>query len=485
MKKQPNILILCSDQQRFDTLGCYNNSFTNTPNIDTIAKEGVLFEKAYAQNPVCTPSRSSFMTGRYPRTTRCRQNGADIPEDEILFSKILSDNGYTCGLSGKLHLSAADPITGDRIERRINDGFHVFEWSHDSSLRHASNAYHRWLKGNKIKYEVSCSNESIYVDYGMPAEWHLSKFCADKAIEFIQTNESFDNPWMFMVNFFDPHPPFDPPREYFEQYLDKINDLPLPNYKEGELETKPYIQKLEHLEAINGRRTFQGKVHYYPVSEMKDRDHKYIKAAYYAMCELIDIQVGRILYVLKESGQYEDTIIVYMSDHGELLGDHGMYYKGPFFYDPCIHVPYIFSYKKEFLQNTRISSTTELIGLAPTLLQAAGIDIPGSMQAKSMYDIRCGREEARDCDVYCEYYNSLPWNNPHIYATMLSDARYKLIVYHNINEGELYDMTEDPNESVNLWSSSKMASIKLNMLVRLTNKMAYTIDPLPERRSAW
>ena len=113
--RKPNFLIICSDQQRADTLGCYGNGFTSTPNIDSLAANGVLFEKAYCQNPVCTPSRSSFMTGRYPRTTRCRQNGQDIPADEILFSKILSDNGYACGLSGKLHLAACDPTNTNMI----------------------------------------------------------------------------------------------------------------------------------------------------------------------------------------------------------------------------------------------------------------------------------------------------------------------------------------------------------------------------------
>jgi len=485
MNKRPNFLILCSDQQRFDTLGCYGNDFTHTANIDALARDGVLFERAYSQNPVCTPSRSSFMTGRYPRTTGCRQNGQDIPAGELLFSKVLADNDYTCGLSGKMHLSAADPVTGDRTERRIDDGFHVFEWSHDPSLRHASNAYHRWLKGHGVKYEVTSSEESPYVEYGMPAEWHLSKFCADKAIEFIRTSEDFSNPWMFMVNFFDPHAPFDPPREYLEKYLKAIADLPAPNYKDGELESKPYVQKLEHERAINGRRKFQGKIRYYPASEMKDLDHKYIKAAYYAMCDLIDVQVGRILGALRESGQYDDTVIVYMSDHGELLGDHGMYYKGPFFYDPCLHVPYIFSYKKKFRQNFRIDSTTELIGFAPTILETAGIEIPSSMQGRSMYGILCGKEKPKDSDVYCEYYNSLPWNDPHIHATMLADSHHKLVVYHTLNDGELYNIKEDPDETVNLWNSAEMTQIKLDMLVRLTDKMAYTADPLPLRRSAW
>lgn len=107
--KRPNILWICTDQQRFDTLGCYGNRFVRTPNLDRVAQTGVLFDYAFCQNPVCTPSRASFLTGRYPRTTRCRQNGQSIPADEVLVTRLLRDAGYVCGLSGKLHLAPLHP----------------------------------------------------------------------------------------------------------------------------------------------------------------------------------------------------------------------------------------------------------------------------------------------------------------------------------------------------------------------------------------
>lgn len=106
---RPNILWICTDTQRFDTLGCYGNEIVRTPNLDALARQGVVFERAYSQCPLCTPSRASFLTGRYPRTTRCRQNGQSLPEYEILVTRLLHDAGYKCGLSGKLHLSACHP----------------------------------------------------------------------------------------------------------------------------------------------------------------------------------------------------------------------------------------------------------------------------------------------------------------------------------------------------------------------------------------
>ncbi len=106
---RPNILWICTDQQRYDTLGCYGNAFVKTPFLDRLAAEGVLFEYCYSQSPVCTPSRAAFLTGRYPRTTRCRQNGQSIPTDEVLITRLLAEDGYICGLSGKLHLSVCHP----------------------------------------------------------------------------------------------------------------------------------------------------------------------------------------------------------------------------------------------------------------------------------------------------------------------------------------------------------------------------------------
>ena len=144
--KQPNILWICSDQQRFDTLGCYGNEFVRTPNLDGLAESGILFERCYSQSPVCTPSRTSFLTGRYPRTTRCRQNGQSIPDDEVLVTRLLADAGYTCGLSGKLHLSTCNPQACPTIERRINDGYTEFHWSHHPSPDWPANEYIHWLR---------------------------------------------------------------------------------------------------------------------------------------------------------------------------------------------------------------------------------------------------------------------------------------------------------------------------------------------------
>ena len=122
-EKKPNVLWICTDHQRYDTLGCYGNTFVRTPNIDRLAENGVQFNYAYSQSPVCTPSRACFMTGRYPRTARARQNGQMLPRDERLISKIFAEQGYNCGLSGKLHLAPCNTAVCRTTEERIDDGY--------------------------------------------------------------------------------------------------------------------------------------------------------------------------------------------------------------------------------------------------------------------------------------------------------------------------------------------------------------------------
>ena len=164
MKKKPNILWICTDQQRYDTLSVLGNRYIRTPALDRLAEQGVVFTHAFAQSPVCTPSRASFLTGRYPRTTRCRQNGQDIPADEVLVSRIFADAGYVCGLSGKLHLSSCE---NGREEKRINDGYHEFHWSHHPNPDWKGNQYIKWLesRGSGVSIHQGRSSGAVSSDH--------------------------------------------------------------------------------------------------------------------------------------------------------------------------------------------------------------------------------------------------------------------------------------------------------------------------------
>ena len=474
---RPNILWICSDQQRWDTLGCYGNAWVHTPHIDQLAGGGVRFENCFSQSPICTPSRSSFLTGRYPRTTRCRQNGQDIPEDEVLVTRLLADAGYNCGLAGKLHLSACNPSVTETMERRINDGYRDFHWSHDSEPAWTTNAYYQWLAEKGVTRDLKPHPDCEYISLGPPAANHQTTWCAEKTIEFIEAAAQRDEPWLFSVNIFDPHHRFDAPEVYLNRYMDRLDDIPLPNFVEGELEDKPPVQAHDH---VDGYRTYG-----LPYRQMSDRDHRYVKASYWAMCDLIDEQVGRMVETLRRTGQLDNTIVIYMSDHGEMLGDHGLYLKGPYFYEPAVRVPLIISYPDTITPRTS-TALVELADLAQTLLDAAGLPHHRGMQGRSLWPLLRGHSDIHREDVYCEYYNAKPSSaDKSTQTTMVRTSRHKLTVDHTNNTGELYDLAADPNESRNMWHKPSHTTLKAELLARMCNRMAWTVDPLPERRSPW
>ncbi len=483
-RKRPNILWVCTDQQRSDTLGCYGNSFVNTPNIDKLAENGVIFENAYTQNPICSPSRACFLTGRYPRTTRCRQNGQSIHKDEKLISKILADDGYVCGLSGKLHLSAVHPTVTKAMEKRIDDGYSVFNFSPGVHKGWPAQDYFLWLKEKGIEFEIKKVKDSNLVYHGMDEEYHQVKWAVDKAMLFMEACGENKDPWMFSINVFDPHHPFDPPKKYLDKYMDILDEIPLPKYKEGELKDKPSVQTVDHKAAMNN----SDHIDTFIFDEISEKEHKLIKAAYWAMVENIDTQMGRLLGNLEKTGQLENTIIIFNSDHGEMLGDHGIYLKGPYFYEGLVRIPLIVSWPGTIEGGRRSSALVELTDLAQTLLDAIGIKHHPGMQGKSLWRLLKGEaplDHHRD-DVYCEYYNSLPFHkDPAHYATMVFDGRYKLVRMHGEDEGELYDLKKDPSETVNRWNDSEYIKIKVKMLNRLSDRMAWTIDPLPIREAIW
>lgn len=472
MAIQPNILWLCTDQQRFDTIRALGNERINTPNIDRLTEDGVAFTQAYCQSPVCTPSRASFLTGRYPRTTRCRQNGQTIPSDEVLLSRMFADAGYRCGLAGKLHLASCSE---GKPEVRIDDGYHDFRWSHHPQPDWPENAYTQWLhaKGHRWN-ELYSGPATAYVKEGVPSELHQTTWCAEMTMDFIRGNKG--RPWFFSFNCFDPHHAFDPPKEYMDRY--DPADMPLPKMRLDELDSKPHFQRLDSVWAHNN----PGEFH---TGGMTDADRRQVTAAYYAMVELIDDQVGRVLQTLDDTGQRDNTIIIFMSDHGEMLGDHGIYFKGPHFYDEAVRVPLIISWPQRFRGGQQVSHLVELVDIAPTLLESAGLNVPERLQGQSLLpyltnDDRPGK--ARD-SVFCEYYNS--WTHSDAYGSMLRTSDKKIVVYHGTDQGELYDLQNDPDEFENLWNSSAHTELKLNLMKQCFDRSVLSMDPLPPRRGAF
>ena len=468
MLEKPNILWICTDQQRADTIHALGNPHIRTPHIDAMVANGTAFTRAYCQSPVCTPSRASFLTGRYPRTTRCRQNGQAMPPQERLISRLLTDAGYTCGLAGKLHLATC---ANGVVEKRIDDGYEIFHWSHHPQPDWPENAYTQWLTAQGTSWEELYDGSATpYIKHGIPAEFSQTTWCANMAIDFLREQQG--NPWFFSYNCFAPHHPFDPPGDYLARY--NPDELPLPKTDAREPDSKTTYQQLDAQHAHNDPNG-------YHVAAMSDRDKREVTAAYYAMVELIDENVGRMIAALEETGQLDNTIVIFMSDHGEMLGDHGIYLKGPHFYEAAVHVPLVMQWPGQFQTDQRAEGLIELTDIAPTLLDAAGLKIPAAMQGKTLLPILQGNSNSRDHRdyVFSEYYNA--WSHRHSYGTMYRTETHKMIVYHGTDQGELYDLKTDPNEFENLWHSPDHITLKTELLKATFDASVFTMDPTPPR----
>ncbi len=458
---RPNILWICSDQQRWDTIGALGNPHVRTPHLDRLCASGTAFNLAFCQSPICTPSRSSFLTGLYPSTVHGCRNGNDVwAEGAPLITKILRDQaGYDCGLAGKLHLAGAYRRTEPRAR---DDGYRVFHWSHSPRDEWGDHhAYRLWVAAQGADLgALHAAAEPI------PAELHQTTFCADRAIAFMQ--EARSGPWLMSVNIFDPHAPFDPPADYRARY--DADALPGPYFQASDLEAQAALKAVD----------FQ--------TEAKRPDacaaHE-LQAAYYAMIELIDHNVGRMLKVLEDTGQRENTLVIFTSDHGEMLGDHGLVLKGCRFYEGLVRVPLILSWPGHIQSGVVSEALVELLDLAPTLLEYADVPIPDTMQGRSLVSLLQGATDPhshRDF-VRAEYYSALNPNAPHrdnflgMYATMLRTRHYKQVSYHGLGLGELFDLAQDPHEFCNLWDDPGHAEVRFRLIQQNFDALAFAVDP--------
>jgi len=449
------VLWICTDQQRWDTIHALGNPHIRTPNLDRLVASGVAFTGAHCQTPICTPSRACFLTGRYPSTVHGCMNGNESWSGAApLVTRLLADAGYDCGLAGKLHLSAAD----GRIEPRPDDGYRVFHWSHHPKDDWPEgHAYAAWLRSRGVDYN------SLHDKYGyIPAEYHQTTWCANMAIDFIKEKRS--RPWLFSLNCFDPHPPFDPPQEYVDRF--DIDSLPGPLFRPSDLAAQRRLGGINFQSKARDPREFNGRL---------------TQAKYWAQIELIDEQVGRLLRCLEETGQRERTMVIFTSDHGEACGDHGLLYKGCRFYEGLVRVPLIVSWPGHFQQGVRSDALVGLIDIAPTLLEVAGVPGRETMQGKSLAPILTGkappgrhREYVRS--VYYRVLTGIP-----SYATMIRNQRYKLVKYHGTGLGELFDLAADPGEFDNLWDDPAHARVRLELLEQNFDELAFAVDVGPKQ----
>jgi arylsulfatase A-like enzyme len=455
--QRPNVLWICTDQQRYDTIHALGNKHIRTPNINRLVATGTAFEHAYCQSPICTPSRASFLTGMYPSTIHACINGNDHWDEAApLVTKTLADVGYDCGLVGKFHLSSA--MAHEPELRPRDDGYRRFWYSHAPHQGIGKgNQYTDWLTSIGQDYKI------LKKRYGyIPARWHQTTWCADRAIGFIE--EKRKGPWLLSVNIYDPHGPFDPPQEYIDRF--DIDTLPGPRFRESDLKAQ------ERFKGIN----YKGLA-----GDTRNRQGKERQAKYWAQIELIDENVGRILDVLEQTGQRKNTIVIFTSDHGDMTGDHGLVAKGCRFYDPLVRVPLIFSWPDRFKAGLRSQALVELTDIVPTLLEVNGLSIPDRIQGRTLLAILEGRADPHEHRDFVRSVFYRVTEGPQSYATMLRTRRYKIVNYHGHNPGELFDLETDPYEFDNLWDEPAYSDVRFELMKKSFDALAFAIDTGPPR----
>jgi arylsulfatase A-like enzyme len=476
--KPLNVLWFTTDQQRFDTIASLGNGFVFTPNIDRLASDGVAFTHAFCQSPICTPSRSSFLTGLMPSTIRANRNGnARFSGVAPLVSKMFADAGYVCGNIGKLHLAAA----ADGPEHRVDDGYTTFEYSL-APREHGGYDYAAWVraKGEDIGTLANRAD-------GVPTHLHQPTWCAERACEFISRNS--DARWFLTVNPFDPHPPFDPPREWREKF--DWRAMPGPHFRDSDMAQQSALGRIDFQTrprppAEVSANADAPKVYTTGAALGLHEDVRRLQAAYYAMIALVDDQFGRILEHLARLGQDRDTLVIFTSDHGEMLGDHGRLLKGARFYEGLVRVPLIMRLPGRFEAGLRSDALVQLTDIVPTLLETASLPPPPRLEGKSLVPIASGGAPAhrhRDF-VRAEYFDALklPAGSS---ATMFRTRSHKLVVYHDEDLGELYDLTSDPWEFDNLWDRPDFQVLKADLILRSFNASVAALDKGPPRASRW
>ncbi|MFW6146475.1 MAG: sulfatase [Planctomycetota bacterium] len=422
--KRPNILLLYTDQQRWDALASAGNPHIHTPNLDRLASEGVLFENAFCNCPVCMPSRQSMLSGQYPLSLGCCCNGIEMRPDVPTLATVLKPYGYHTANIGKLHF--LNHSNCDHREPHPSYGFDTMIVSDEPGCY--DDAYIAWVTEHdpdavdacRVSSPPACVGARIdkqprgtqnpYVFEG-PEHLTHSAFVADQTIDFLRARR--EEMFFAIAGFYAPHAPLNPPQRFVDLY--DPASLPSPAMNEGQ----------NHL-------------------GLSDEQWRVIKAYYYALVSHVDDQVGRILAALDDLGLSDNTIVVFTSDHGEHLGDHGRVQKGPPGLDSCAHVPLLMRYPGRIDPGRRADKLIEAVDLAPTLVDWCGVQPPPSFQGRSFRPLLAGRPYEARTSVFIEY------RDP--FESSWKTVRTRDFKYCRSNKKEelLFNLAADPNELTNV-----------------------------------
>ena len=494
---RPNILIVTTDQQRTDSLSCYGSGFTHTPHLDRLGAEGVVCDRAYCANPVCTPARATIFTGKYLSRHGAWNVGMNVPADTVMISHRLGRQGYRTHYIGKAHFQAFNGTPDETLEatqgwERHYPGFtgpyYGFE-TVELALGHVTYGmaghYGAWVRSqvsDEVFEALKTARRRGELDFGgnahdwdMPVRLHNSVWTADRTLEFLRAHDR-RQPFLLAVGFQDPHHPHGVPTQ-FEDRVDP-DAAPLPRFVDGELDDKPPHFKAAHLgrlpeSGFQGEYWVGGQGRGGDFSQVAEDDARLGRAYYYSLVKLIDQQMGRILAGLEELGLAENTLVIYTTDHGELLGDHGLWMKGPFHYEELVRIPMLVRWPAGIPGGRRARGLISQVDLAPTVMAAVGEGAPAEMDGVDALPMLRGDAEQVRSHVIVECTD----DPAHLRLKTVVTERTKLTVYHGQEFGELYDLEADPGELRNLWDSDAYAGERQRLMGRIIDHM----EPLERR----
>lgn len=440
--KRKHIFFIITDQQRYDTIAALGFAHMHTPNLDRLVREGTSFDNCFITAPSCVPSRASLFNGYYPHATGILRNGVRWQRTWI---GSLAEQGYHCVNVGKMHTIPYDAKAGfhERFVMENKDRFYEGRWFADE-----------WDKALVARAQIKPSRERyrLLPDYNerlgafewtLPPESHADFFVGDLATWWLQTRPKPEKLFM-QIGFLGPHPPYDPVPSYAQRYLDNP-DLPVPDPQPADLDQLPAFLKAkrEHDSRIDHDAVLWSL---HPKAEQLRRQRAY----YLANVTMIDEAIGKLLKVLEDKGYLDEALIIFTSDHGDNLGDHGLSQKWSM-YDTVTRVPAVFWAPGEVLPNRREDGLCQLFDIGATVLDWAGAPQPTASQALSLLPVLRGEPWTARPQVYAEQAGDVALTGASLFS-MVRDTRYKLVHILGSEEGQLFDLQADPLEMDNLWS---------------------------------
>ena len=494
MAKPMNVLLITTDQMRRDHMGCGGNPVIRTPNLDALAAGGVCLDRAYVNNPLCMPNRATIATGRLPVNHGAWCNGIDLPENERTVADALNEQGYHTALLGKGHLTSfgceADkdgPIydsgrawLAGKIGPDWTGPYYGFAEA-KLAIGHSNGAaayahYGAWMREKfPDKAEAYLRNKTPSPTGApqcftpeMPVEAHCSTWLGGIGEDYLRSRAADGKPFMCWVSFPDPHHPFCPPRPYDTMY--DPADVVMPRFGTEALDDRPRWYR----QAYEGEGRWAGINPNDRLSDITAEQLREIHARTYGMISLVDDNIGKLLATLDETGLAENTVVIFTADHGDLMGDCGLVYKGPFHLEGLINVPMIWRVPggSAGVHSDGLFTSADI---APTILSLLGVDVPRAMDGRTQGGLvrgDAGQREAAIVEFKSMYH-------PELNLRTIVTADRKLTFYPGQDCGELYDMTADVPEARNLYDDPAHAADRAELENKLLTE---TILAQDERR---